>query len=387
MIINRGSWRDMRCVATLDEALRYVRSTGRVCRVSLHEGCDVSLPTAFETDGTEGAAKQMAKAFLSANYWAAPLDLVVIPNATFLTEQSTVLFPDMRLCEELVYGIYGNDDPMIWKSPGLPREITDWYAGNISSAPTMPGIHALIHPRWHQIYTHWFTEGLAALYDQKGSFELTGKICIPKGPNYQSESLGLADWRAPTLMTLVEPVYRFEIAILPTHLFARTWTHPAVIPGLRRFVASINNRLDISPEPSGQPIYLSREDASARKMLNEAELSAALEEIGYKKIIAGQLSFKQQVVLFSKTPVLISPHGSGLTNMLFLPEGGQMLELRPMYAGDRGILWDRSYQILAGLLGHSYGALFYENQPGDENWEIDIPFTVAKAKQLINSNR
>jgi capsular polysaccharide biosynthesis protein len=380
MILNRASWRDMRCVATLDEALRSVRATGNVCRVLLHEGCDVSLPSSMHTDGTEGPARELSKSFRRGNYWAAALDLVVIPNAIFLPSQSTVLLPGARLCEELVYGIYANVDPMIWKPEGQPREITDWYAAKIESAPVTPGVHALVHPRWHHIYTHWFTEGLAALCDDKNQFELADSICIPKGPVYQSESLAMTSWNTTKFKILDEAAYRFEIALLPTHLFARTWVHPAIIPGLSAFVDEVAKHLNVTTEPAGPPIYLSREDASARKMTNEHELVAGLEAIGYKKVVAGELTFAEQVKAFSRAPALISPHGSGLTNMLFLRRGGRTLELRPMYAGDRGLLWDRSYQVLAGLLGRPYGALIYENQPGDEKWEVDIPLTIEKAK-------
>lgn len=40
------------------------------------------------------------------------------------------------------------------------------------------------------------------------------------------------------------------------------------------------------------------------------------------------MSFKEQVALFSETSILLSNHGAGLTNMLFMPAGSNVIELR-----------------------------------------------------------
>ena len=41
----------------------------------------------------------------------------------------------------------------------------------------------------------------------------------------------------------------------------------------------------------------------------------------------GALPFQQQVELFASAQLLIGVHGAGLTNMLFMPPGGCLLEL------------------------------------------------------------
>ncbi|MEP7214511.1 MAG: glycosyltransferase family 61 protein [Acidobacteriota bacterium] len=75
-------------------------------------------------------------------------------------------------------------------------------------------------------------------------------------------------------------------------------------------------------------IYISRAKAKRRKIVNEAALANILGGFGFESIYAEDLSFAEQVRLFASTSHLISIHGAGLSNMLFMPAGGKVFELR-----------------------------------------------------------
>lgn len=64
-------------------------------------------------------------------------------------------------------------------------------------------------------------------------------------------------------------------------------------------------------------IYVSRRDAGARRVANEAEVLAALEPFGVIPVIPGDLSFAQQVATFADAAVVIGPQGAGLANVMF----------------------------------------------------------------------
>ena len=382
----RASWRQMRYYPTLEEAISTSRRLKETNRVVLHPDMDVSLPDAIDCCGPERESEKLAQVLRRFRYWAAPLEAVVIPQATFLPEQSVVFWPDYALCDELVYDLCHDRTPKLWQPNGKQRQISNWYATRIVDTPVEAGAHALLHPRWHNIYTHWFTEFMAALFDAELDAAGFDHICVPNGPRFQRESLEFTRPDLNKFKILDRPIHRFEIAVVPTHVFARTWLHPAIAPGLLNYAAHIVKNLQAGEALPKRPIYLSREDAKVRRMVNEAELAAALEEIGFQKVVATDLSFAEQVRTFANASALVSPHGSGLTNMLFLPEGAPVLELRAMYAGSRGMLWDRSYQILAGLTNHPYSAAVFKNLAGQQEWSIDIPYAVAAAKRLIGAS-
>jgi capsular polysaccharide biosynthesis protein len=77
----------------------------------------------------------------------------------------------------------------------------------------------------------------------------------------------------------------------------------------------------------GERVYLSRQQQVLRRVENEEAVTQLLEKFGFKKIIAEQLSYQDQTQLFSQAKYLVSPHGAGLSNILFMQDGTKILEL------------------------------------------------------------
>lgn len=102
-----------------------------------------------------------------------------------------------------------------------------------------------------------------------------------------------------------------------------------------------------APQPSRR-IYISRERAARRRLLNESEVWPIFAAAGFEKVLMEDLSFARQVDLMRETAVLAAPHGAGLTNMLFCPEGAAVLEI-----ADLGFP-NPNFYALASALGHRY---------------------------------
>lgn len=82
--------------------------------------------------------------------------------------------------------------------------------------------------------------------------------------------------------------------------------------------------------PSLRPhrrVFISREGARARRLRGEEALRPELEARGFEMVRMETLDFPAQVRLMAETAVLAAPHGAGLTNMMFCPEGAQVLEI------------------------------------------------------------
>lgn len=58
------------------------------------------------------------------------------------------------------------------------------------------------------------------------------------------------------------------------------------------------------------------------------ELNKILQEFNYQIVYTEDMNFDQQAKLFSQTEHLISLHGAGLTNLMFMPSGSHVLEIR-----------------------------------------------------------
>jgi len=78
---------------------------------------------------------------------------------------------------------------------------------------------------------------------------------------------------------------------------------------------------------SPERLYISRSQARYRNVLNETEVIHLLEQYGFAVITLESLTFDQQIALFAAAKVIIAPHGSGLTNLVFCSPGTQIVEL------------------------------------------------------------
>jgi len=74
-------------------------------------------------------------------------------------------------------------------------------------------------------------------------------------------------------------------------------------------------------------IYISRQKAISRNVINEGKIINFLSNYGFKKIILEDLTFKKQVEIFNSAKVIIAPHGAGLTNLVFCKEKTKVVEL------------------------------------------------------------
>lgn len=84
------------------------------------------------------------------------------------------------------------------------------------------------------------------------------------------------------------------------------------------------------PKPvtsTGRRLYISRQNAQYRRLLNEAQIQARLLANGFEIVRPETLSFAQQLELFSGASAIVGPTGAGMTNMVFAPQGCRIIVL------------------------------------------------------------
>jgi hypothetical protein len=77
-----------------------------------------------------------------------------------------------------------------------------------------------------------------------------------------------------------------------------------------------------------QKVYISRSRSGKRMILNEDKIAPLLNQYGYQIVYTEELSLKEQIKLFSQTTHLLSLHGAGLSNMVFMPPNSKVIEIR-----------------------------------------------------------
>jgi tetratricopeptide (TPR) repeat protein len=134
----------------------------------------------------------------------------------------------------------------------------------------------------------------------------------------------------------------------PGHL---GWLEPWALTFLRQ--AFLNS---VPPSSGDRPerIYIRRHNTRNRRLINEEKVIEFLAQFGFEPIEPESLSFAEQIAVFSQAKIIVAPHGSGLTNLVFCRPGTQAIELvsphyiRPYYA------------VICQLLGLSHYALIGE---------------------------
>jgi hypothetical protein len=113
--------------------------------------------------------------------------------------------------------------------------------------------------------------------------------------------------------------------------------------------------------PSHERIYISRRDTGKRVLRNEREVEDLLSErYGFLIVSLSDKDLYDQVNLFSRAKVVISPHGAGLTNIGFCEPQTSVLELQmPDYLN-----W--CYRRLASIHDLRYGFIYGQSDSSIE---------------------
>lgn len=76
-------------------------------------------------------------------------------------------------------------------------------------------------------------------------------------------------------------------------------------------------------------LYISRQDASARKFSNEDALATALEARGYQIVRLSEYGLAEKVRLFAEATEVIGMSGAGMVCLMFCRPGTQVIEMYP----------------------------------------------------------
>lgn len=217
------------------------------------------------------------------------------------------------------------------------------HAARLRSPARMPHLDRAwwILEQWNRNYSHWLQWHLPkiAWIQARNGPE---RILMPR-PDRLS---GVVDQsvRMLGIDPAICPVFQSELLHVGELSFLDIDDYrPSLLARLRDGIVAA-----AQPRRSGRKIFISRAKALRRRQVNEEECWRGLEPLGYERVCMEDLGFAEQVNLMAETQVLLSLHGSGLANMIFAPQGCQVVEIY-----ERAFPNPQFY-ALAGALGHRY---------------------------------
>lgn len=182
----------------------------------------------------------------------------------------------------------------------------------------------------NNVYFHWLFDILPRLYLLEKinfSYEKIDYILVDNRTKFQQETLKI--WNIPDhkIMPLscptniqadelIVPSFPSDIAWMPS------WSCDYLCQKLLK---------DIKKKPY-RNIYITRKNASTRRLINEREIIAILQQYNFEIIDLELLSVQQQAELLNSAHVVISLHGSGLSNLVFCQPKTIVIEIfSPFY--------------------------------------------------------
>jgi len=119
---------------------------------------------------------------------------------------------------------------------------------------------------------------------------------------------------------------------------------------------------DINRE-KGLPVYLSRKDASDRRLINEDAIFSISKTYfrGMRKVTLSSLSLNEQIKLFQEAPVIIGPHSQPFRNLLFSSNSLSVQLIQGhRNASNEYYNWAQNYNYIGSIGGNLCLPLFNE---------------------------
>lgn len=179
---------------------------------------------------------------------------------------------------------------------------------------------------WSHMYFHWITDSLPRLITFRENAEKTTLILPGAFQKKEYVKASLKPFMFKDI-TYINKTFKCKHLEMSSHCAPSGNYNDILIKTLRNIYTEYYQR-EKKYCRYGNKIYISRGKAFKRKITNEEECIKVLEAYGFKTIYFEDHPFEQQVKIALNTRYLVSNHGAGLTNMLFMQSEGSVLELR-----------------------------------------------------------
>lgn len=250
----------------------------------------------------------------------------------------------------------------------LPIAMAAWTDRFFASIRDIRGI-CTVFRSVHNNFYHTLIDNLTRLYFlHQPPYDALPEIrlLLPSDPDPHETYLFNRYLPSNVTVTLVEDgvLWRPQEMIFPSFLTRRSLTH-VPRPVLNHLLPHL---LPTRPRRKRHRIFVARREGSRgrlRVIENEAELWHALKDLGFEKVHLEDLSFDDQIALFYDASIVVSPHGAGLSNMIF----AETIDVLELHASPIVV---PTYYYLSLSCGHRYRWWCGDRAHFDDSFSVDV---------------
>jgi len=143
----------------------------------------------------------------------------------------------------------------------------------------------------------------------------------------------------------------------------------------KRYSFKILNKLRKHNNKTKEKIYVTRQSANYRNLINEEDIVGILKKDGFRVVDLNSMDVFEQIELFSNAKFVVSPTGSSLTNIVFCSAGTKVVEIRPRYNFEYENNVKTRYSYLCDQLNLNYLSVVAD--------PINLENLTGKSKELI----
>jgi capsular polysaccharide biosynthesis protein len=234
-------------------------------------------------------------------------------------------------------------------------------------------------------YFHWVAECLPRLLLAERRFPDETRLILPRG--FERDPFVAFTLRAFPSVKEVEWVEQDSKLRIERLAFVPRPTPPNVFEP--ELVLEVGRRIRalIEPVEPTERIYLCRAGVGRRGALNEKGVVRVLREYGFTIVHIDPARPDEQVRISAGARLIAGVHGAALTNLMLMPPGGQVLELRHR----RQERFPDCYRPLAQACGHDYVPLLCEPVRDSMQWDVinrsDITVDLDALREVLSRFR
>ena len=203
----------------------------------------------------------------------------------------------------------------------------------------------------HENYAHWLIDIIPKIkmLNTKFSEKKIDYYYFSKLNNFQKQSLKILNIKnnfidsntyrhikAKTLIAVTHPNY-----FKNTFFYAQSNLPKWIVLYLKKKFL----RKKIKKKKKFEKFFINRDDSKKDhcKFINNNQIIKFLKERNFKILKLSKLNFEDQIYIFNNAKIVISPHGAGLTNLIFCKKGTKILEFKP--TTNKNLLFKRISKI------------------------------------------
>jgi len=292
--------------------------------------------------------------------------VISIPNGCAHSRRGSVIVNNMYI------------DELIWAPTKAGRIFPPVDISDLPDPDKIDSKVAVLAQAGCSNYYHWMVELLPRLAILQQSGIDYDYLYVQLNHQFMKDSLELL---GIDLESVIKPGGKHKYIqanelIVPSMTSAFGYTPGFAVDFLRKSFIPLAQK-SISKERFSKKVFISRQNSVQRKIINEDEVFALFQKIGFVRYNLEKMSLLEQVMLFHNAESIVGEHGAGLTNIVFAQPGtrvGEIFQAR----------YDAMYWYLSQELKLKYSCIKTMEFTEDNGYISCVEVPLDQIKNLIS---